>query len=220
MKNAQIRFGHYVVKNVTHVFFDFDDTIALAGERLVPLWKRVLSEFNGAISATDIEERIKGRPAKIAIREIHPDWSSGQIEKFLEKLEYCEEIEPYSPVPGVVNLIERFCSEGINLSIVTTSWKEKVDYALNRFGVKKYFNNFVTREMVDEQKPSSKPYELAFRNSGALSLENCVALEDSRTGVLSAKSAGLTCVGLFNSGLLEYGADTVIQSFEEVCING
>jgi len=52
----------------------------------------------------------------------------------------------------------------------------------------------------------------------SLKPEECVAIEDSRNGVLSAKAAGCYCIGVTTTHEREMlkGADLIVDSFFEI----
>jgi beta-phosphoglucomutase len=71
------------------------------------------------------------------------------------------------------------------------------------------------------ETPASKPFPDPYRKAAALhghSPEACVAIEDSRWGIESAKAAGLWCIGITHtypvSELLE--ADAIVTSLDEL----
>jgi len=77
-----------------------------------------------------------------------------------------------------------------------------------------------------ESKPSPAPYSLAFerlREASATPLDpaRCVAIEDSRWGLESARGAGLRCVGVTNSYAADEltGAELVVSGLKELTLD-
>jgi putative hydrolase of the HAD superfamily len=89
---------------------------------------------------------------------------------------------------------------GLRLALVTTSKRKFVEKILRNYDCSNLFELMVCREDVVDHKPSPAAFELAVEKLG-LPPNECVAFEDSRRGVASAKSANLTCFGVHNLSL-------------------
>jgi beta-phosphoglucomutase len=103
------------------------------------------------------------------------------------------------------------------LAIVTSGHQEIVKVILEKTKIKHYFDFIITSDDVSEGKPSPIPFETAMKKFKAKK-DECIVIEDSPNGVLSAKNAGIICIGAvntFNPELLrEAGADYIcLNSF-------
>jgi HAD superfamily hydrolase (TIGR01509 family) len=122
---------------------------------------------------------------------------------------------------GVVELIYSFHKKGIVLAVVTGGHKkEKVVEILDSFGLDLYFPVVITREDVKRGKPAPDPFLKAASALGVKS-EECLVLEDSPSGVVSGKAAGMVVYGVNGDReilekLREAGADRVFGSLEEI----
>jgi beta-phosphoglucomutase-like phosphatase (HAD superfamily) len=94
--------------------------------------------------------------------------------------------------PGVLELL---ASRGVHCALVTSGPRRYVDGVLAGFGLGRYFEFVIAEEDVREHKPLPGPYLAAARLLG-LPPAACLALEDSPTGVASARAAGLYCVAI------------------------
>ena len=87
---------------------------------------------------------------------------------------------------------------------------------LRRARLERHFKFIVASGDTPKSKPAPDPYIRAAELHGIPASE-CVAIEDSRWGIESAKAAGLRCVGITNtyprSELML--ADRVIDTLEE-----
>ena len=86
-------------------------------------------------------------------------------------------------------------------------------------GVADLFAAIVASGDTPQSKPSPEPYRLAFERlqdaaGTTLDPQRCVAIEDSRWGLESARGAGLRCVGVTNS----YPADELTGA--ELVVSG
>lgn len=96
--------------------------------------------------------------------------------------------------PGIAQLLDRLRSEHIPTALVTSSTRRLVSEVLSNL-VDLSFDATVCFEDVREHKPDPEPYLVATKTLG-VAPANCVALEDSPSGVKSALAAGLRVVAI------------------------
>jgi hypothetical protein len=89
----------------------------------------------------------------------------------------------------------RLDERGHDLGMVTSSTRPEAEAVLRFLQVQDVFDAVVTAEDVSEGKPSPQPYLLASAQLRRPSSE-CVVVEDSPSGVASAKKAGMRCVAI------------------------
>lgn len=104
------------------------------------------------------------------------------------------------------------------MGIVTSSRKDHFDLIHKPLGILKYFDFILTAEDYKKFKPDPEPYLLAVEKSGFLNHE-CLAIEDSERGLISAKAAGIHCFVIpseltFNGNFLT--ADKVLENISEL----
>lgn len=97
--------------------------------------------------------------------------------------------------PGALGVLDLLASRGVHCALVTSGSRRYVDGVLAGFGLGRYFEFVIAEEDVREHKPLPGPYLAAARLLG-LPPVACLALEDSPTGVASARAAGLYCVAI------------------------
>jgi beta-phosphoglucomutase len=102
------------------------------------------------------------------------------------------------------------------LGIASGALRPEIETVLKHAGLGHYFRFIVASGDTPLSKPSPDPYLRAAQRHGLLPAE-CVAIEDSRWGLASARDAGLVCVGITTTyGRQELGlADRVIDSLSE-----
>lgn len=92
--------------------------------------------------------------------------------------------------PGARELLQ-FCRErGVRVALATSSEHSRVDFFFARCGLWPYFDAWVTRDDVLHPKPDPEIYALAAERLGAAPSE-CMGVDDSASGILSAHRAGL-----------------------------
>lgn len=98
--------------------------------------------------------------------------------------------------PGIKELIESARSVGVRVAVATTTSRPNVaSLCKSCFGapMDDVFDVVAAGDEVERKKPAPDVYDLALARLG-LSTGDCVAIEDSRNGLLSAKAAGILCI--------------------------
>jgi beta-phosphoglucomutase len=137
---------------------------------------------------------------------------------------YATLLDQVEAVPGINELILRACDAGMRVAIATTQPREIVERCI---GVTLTDEARAVVEFIEtvhgvlgaKNKPAPDVYRLTMARLGAQP-HQCVAIEDSPSGVKAAKAAGVYTVGLpgFTSAedLRAAGADVVVSSHDEI----
>ncbi len=94
---------------------------------------------------------------------------------------------------GAVELLEELKKRHITTAVVTATDLERTEKYLAVTGLRSYFDKLISATMVAEGKPSPDIYVYACEQLG-LPPEQCMAVEDSPNGVMSAYRAGCRVV--------------------------
>jgi HAD superfamily hydrolase (TIGR01509 family) len=123
--------------------------------------------------------------------------------------------------PGVRELIDAACAEGVAVGIVTTTSSENVEALMRRiFGVR-WRERFAVVEDASSA-PRKKPHPQAYLQAlGQLRLgaRCCLAIEDSFNGVEAARAAGIPVLVTpcpWTQGHDFSGADWVVQDLGDL----
>lgn len=95
--------------------------------------------------------------------------------------------------PGIGALIADAHANGVRVAIATTTNRPNVDILIKAvFGhpAEEVFEAIAAGDEVAHKKPAPDVFELALARLG-LAADRCVAFEDSRNGLISARGAGL-----------------------------
>ena len=101
--------------------------------------------------------------------------------------------------------------------------RDEIDFILRAANLADYFSVIVAAEDVQHGKPDPEPFLKATRELGArhggLEPAQCLAVEDSGGGIVSAKAAGLRCLAVEHSYERSHlsDADWIIPSINEFC---
>ncbi len=99
------------------------------------------------------------------------------------------------PVRGLFALLDWADAQGLPAVAVTNAPRPNADLLLDSIGVRMRFQGIVIGDELDHGKPHPLPYLEGLRILDA-DPANCVAFEDSRTGIISATAAGITTIGI------------------------
>jgi HAD superfamily hydrolase (TIGR01509 family) len=142
-------------------------------------------------------------------------------EQFLEIYqEMANEIygQKVSLMEGFETLLNALNSKNIPVALASSSPTSWIDIMLDRFSLRDSFKVVVsTDELAGQGKPSPAIYLLTAARLGVRP-NRCIAVEDSKNGVLSAKNAEMYCVGFrngFNDEQDLSRADVIIHHFAE-----
>ncbi len=126
---------------------------------------------------------------------------------------------------GIADLIARARAEGIRLAVATTTSRPNVEaLTLATFGqpAEAIFEVLACGDEVAAKKPAPDVYLLALQRLG-LPAGACLALEDSRNGLMSARAAGLACIvspSAYTEGEDFGGALAVLADFSDLLAPG
>ena len=95
--------------------------------------------------------------------------------------------------PGVLELLTWLKEHGIRSAIATATDMQRTEKYLGSLGIRDYFDQVISATMVKEGKPSPDIYLYACEQLNRQPAE-CMAVEDSPNGVLSAARAGCRVV--------------------------
>jgi beta-phosphoglucomutase len=145
---------------------------------------------------------------------------SKKAEVFLKIIE--NGIKPY---PGVVELIRSLSGE-IPLALCSGALTSDIEPILSSLEIRDKFDVVVTAEDVAASKPDPASYVLAYEKLCSLypnmmiKPENCLAIEDTPAGIVSAKAAGITVLAVSNSFAEEKLTDAVhvVDSLENITL--
>lgn len=165
-----------------------------------PLWERAEAEMTrslgGELSAS-MRERMIGGPLRTTIEVILEATGARRDPGELE-LELVTEVaglvsaEGIPWMPGVPALFERMGAAGVPLGLVTSSWRLIAD-GVAAAAPAPGFTHVVTGEEIARPKPDPDAYLEGARRFGA-DIRDCVAVEDSPTGILAALASGARVV--------------------------
>ncbi len=98
-------------------------------------------------------------------------------------------------IPGLKELVTWACQSDVRLAVASSGIEPNCRFALNEFGLERYFAGLVHGDMVRRGKPDPEAFLLAASELGA-SPSRCVVFEDAPQGLEAARRAGMTAVAI------------------------
>jgi HAD superfamily hydrolase (TIGR01509 family) len=123
-------------------------------------------------------------------------------------------------ISGIVELLEEIKTMHIPIAIASSSPKLFIEAIVQKIGIEQYFAIMLSGEEVEHSKPEP---DIFLKVAGLLKVNpsECLVVEDSKSGTIAAKKAGMKCIGYqnFNSGNQDLSnADFIVNAITEIDI--
>lgn len=179
------------------VLFDLDGTLIDTEKYYRICWPMALKDFGYEMTDEQaLSMRSLGRPfAPARLKELFGediDYYAVR-DRRKELMNACIEEHGIDIKPGAVRLLQYLRDHKIPAAVATATDLERTKKYLKDLGLIKYFSAVISATMVKEGKPSPDIYLYACERLQA-EPEECMAVEDSPNGVMSAWRAGCKVV--------------------------
>jgi beta-phosphoglucomutase len=204
------------------IVFDFDGVIADSEPLHLRCYQQVLAPRGVELSADEYYADYVGFDdleafTRIGLAHGLPMNDGLLAQLIVEKTRVFEAVTASADVlfPGAIACIERLAA-AFPLGIASGALKQDITGILRRHGLERYFAFIVASGDTPRSKPAPDPYMRAAQLHG-LPPSACLAIEDSKWGIESARSAGLRCIGITNTYPSEElaAAEHIIESLDE-----
>ncbi len=212
------------------IVFDFDGVIANSEPLHCRAFRDALARRGITLTEADYYSQYLGYDDVGAIRAVAADrglhLTTDQITAIVDaKAERFEELQHSSSVlfPGAEALV-RAAASAMPVGIASGALRAEILRVLDAAGLADLFGAIVAAEDTPLSKPAPDPYRRAVHllseaSGQAIDPSECVAIEDSRWGLQSARDAGLRTVGVaqtYEASALQGVADLVVATVEEL----
>lgn len=185
------------------ILFDHDGTLVDSEKAHYEMWKEILARYQVDLSLEEYNECYSGIPTSRNAKSIVRNHSLGLnfTELALAKARLTNRYLSKRAFPlmdGALDSIRFFHKKGVKIGIVTGAGKEGVKTTITEYGLSEYISTVVSGDDVKNSKPAPDGYLLATQCLG-IKASDCLAIEDTHNGALSASSANIRCVGVSSS---------------------
>lgn len=120
------------------------------------------------------------------------------------------------PIPGASDLVSALRTLGVKLAVASGSPLDFIESTLRACAMRGAFDAVASGEEVRQGKPAPEVFLLAAERLH-VSPEQCVVIEDSLSGILAARRAGMKCVAVSHTGEVGmHAADRVVSDLRHV----
>ncbi len=210
--------------NVKAALFDLDGVIAFTDKYHYLAWKKIADEMGFDFNET-VNNRLRGIPRMASLEEIlkHNNVSLPIKEKlelaekknnyYVELLNDINESDIYT---GSIEFIKELKKRGIKTSICSSS--KNADLVLEKLNIRDLFDAVVTGNDIKNAKPDPEVFLLGAEKLGIPAF-HCAVFEDSRVGIIAAKTGNMKNVGVGNFEETGDIADNFIKDYSEIDID-
>jgi beta-phosphoglucomutase len=214
------------------VIFDFDGVIADSEPCHLAAFNHILAEFGIEITAEQYYADYLGFTDYELFEDVgqhyKTDYNGRSIESLIEqKAEVFQRLIKQTDhlIDNVKEFINKLMKNEVRLAINSGAIRADIEIMLQGSGLENSFEVIVSADDIAKGKPDPQGYLLALKllnekSAGLLTAGQCIAIEDSRWGITSAKKAGMQVIAVTNSytaGELT-GADLVVDSLTQLDI--
>lgn len=204
------------------IIFDLDGVI-INSEDIHARAKRITLNKHNIPYPENIFDDFKGRPDldfwNYAAHELSGDrYSTEELDSYKRNI-YMNIAGEITLIPGVIEFLSACRKKFHRMGLVSSATMPDLDATDIRFNIRRWFDLVLLGEDTEHHKPHPEPYLKAITGLET-DAANIVVIEDSPNGVISAKAAGCSVIGITTGftrdELITAGAGLVAASFEEI----
>ncbi len=209
---------------MTAVIFDMNGVI-IDDERIhQQSWKVYCKNHGFHITEEEFKKKVFGRTEKDTFEYLYNrKISKKELEEFSnERVDTA--IEIFKPVmkmtPGLKKLLKLLSDNNIPMAVATSSRPRYVHFIMESFNIRPFFKVILTAEDIVKGKPDPEIYQKSAEKLG-VSPHECVVIEDTLSGITSAKAAEMKVIGIATTHSKEElkSANKVVDSFNEITLS-
>ncbi|MBQ1336734.1 MAG: HAD family phosphatase [Thermoguttaceae bacterium] len=205
------------------IIFDMDGVLINSNAAHLASWKKIAAQ-DGVSFSDEVFWKTFGMTSEYIVEKYwgNTTLTTKQISAIVDRKEtaFRESVKEFvQPIEGSVDFVRFLLKKGYKMAVGSSAPRVNVEYVLDWLEIRDCFNECVVAgDEVKQGKPAPDIFLTAAKKLNTTP-ENCVVIDDSRSGVNAGKNAGMTTIGFFSAGHSqdEYeNADYVVRSFEEI----
>ncbi|HIZ18070.1 MAG TPA: HAD family phosphatase [Candidatus Olsenella stercoravium] len=209
-------------ERIDAVLFDFDGTLCNTEVENIRLVQDVLRQMGAEVSFEELEVLTGGEDRVTVPPILERHHVAGTIDDYERLRDNCYRTYAEANLvlePGALDLLDSLRARGTKVGLVSMTVARCILTGVARLGILDRFDVVVCGDMVERRKPAPDPYLRAAEFLGVDPVR-CVAVEDSPTGIGSAKAAGCHVIAYTGCDIVQdvSAADEVIDSFVGIAL--
>lgn len=184
------------------VIFDLDGVICFTDKFHFQAWK-ILADRLGIFFDEKVNDRLRGvsrmASLEIILEQSEKLYTKKEKEAFAEEKnmhyrKFLENMTEQDLSKEVKQTLVALRKKGVKLAIGSSSKNTK--FILQKIGLGEFFDAVADGTDIKHSKPDPDVFLKAAEKLG-MNPEECVVVEDARSGIIAAKRAGMTALALF-----------------------
>jgi beta-phosphoglucomutase len=202
------------------VIFDLDGVLVDTAKQHWAAWRRLGAELGFDVTEA-FNERLKGvnrvQSLELILQAAGLDPSPAERTRLTDRkngwyVELLSNIDESDVLPGALDVVRWLRRRSIRCAIGSAS--KNAPLIVERLGILSLFDAIVDGNKVDRPKPDPEVFLVAAEELGLPAL-TCVVFEDAQAGILAARAAGMSAVGVGRREDLE-SADWVVPNLVDI----
>jgi beta-phosphoglucomutase len=207
------------------IIFDMDGTLVDNIPFHKDAWLLFLKKHNISFDPQSFKAQNHGNIEEMIRRFFGQDITDEKVRELGQEKEqiYRELYKKYiKEISGLTDLLNEMKNQGIIAALATMGDKPNIDFVLDELKIRPYFYSITGGHEISKGKPDAEIFELAIKKMN-LKNTDCIVIEDSQDGVISARQAGIKVIGITTSHtadeLKRHGCFCTISNFKEFDMN-
>jgi len=181
--------------NFDAVIFDADGTLFDTENLMYEVWREVGADMGVTFTVPEYLHYVglnRAAVLEILRDRVGPDFDGANfMVRCVARLSQRIEEDGVPLKPGVVEILDLLRKQIVPVGLATSTHRVRTDRRLELCGLGGYFAATATGDEVSRGKPDPEIYRTVCRRLG-VDPGRCLAVEDSKNGILSAHAAGLS----------------------------
>lgn len=184
------------------IIFDMDGVLVDTEDLHGDAWIKTFAEHGIHLTKEKYLEEFSGNNSNVIVKQVmekHNRPIDNVDDIVYKKTEHAHLLikNKLEPIPGVKELILHLYSKKYKLGLASSSGMQVVSTVLSSLGLEGKFMVVHSGEAVKQGKPNPDIY-LQTAHLLEVPVEQCIVIEDSKAGIIAARSAGMKCIGILN----------------------
>ena len=205
------------------IIFDFDGVLVDSETMGCQIWSDVFARHGMTVSARDMMDKYTGKTGTLICSLVEKEYGYHIPEGFLDEVNKATESVMARDLKTVSGVLETMPKLRLPICIASGSRPKRLNLCLDVTGLRRYFpaQTVFSAHFVKNGKPAPDLFLYAAEKMN-VPPESCLVIEDSTSGIIGAKAAGMRVFGFIGAShctpergkqLVESGAELLFDDF-------